>query len=84
MKPCSAYWKRRSRFRYDPENERYCETEAAKKRELLVAEHVGEGDGGAAEEVAAAGQADVHRRPALEVELLERPLRLTLASTIGG
>ncbi len=30
MKPCSAYWKRRSRLRYDPENERYCETEVAK------------------------------------------------------
>ena len=42
--------------------------------ELLVAEHVGEGHLRAAEQVAAAGHADVDRRPAVEEQLLERAL----------
>ena len=44
--------------------------------ELLVAEHVGERHLRAAEQVAAAGDADVHRRPAVEEQLLERALLL--------
>ena len=44
--------------------------------ELLIAQHVAEGDRRAAEDVAAARHADVHRRPAVEKELLERPLLL--------
>jgi hypothetical protein len=44
--------------------------------ELLVAEHVAERDRGAAEDVAAAGDPDVHRRTPVEEHLLERALLL--------
>ena len=55
---------------------RYCETDAAEHVELLIAEHVGERDLRAAEEVAAAGDAEIHRRPAVEEHLLELALLL--------
>ena len=44
------------------------------EHEVLVAQHVGEGDLAAAEEVAAGGDAHVERRPALQEQLLERAL----------
>src|SRR5690606_1394974 len=44
--------------------------------ELLVAEHVAEGDLRAAEDVAAAGHADIDRGPPVEEQLLEGTLPL--------
>ena len=45
-----------------------------KEREVLVAEHVAEGDGGAAEDVTAARHAEVDRRPSVQEQLLEPAL----------
>jgi hypothetical protein len=64
---------------YENDSVRYCETDAAKNVELLVAQHVAEGHRRAAEHVAAARDADVHRRAAVEEHLLERPLTRALA-----